>query len=109
MKPSLAVVSSYFNELLRRGIATASVAILCAPIWAQTPDFNGDGVVDFADFFQFADKFGQEVDAANIRFDLNNDDMIGYADLFIFADHFGEETHEPVPVGEVEVIGRIEE
>ena len=50
-------------------------------------DFNGDGVVDFTDFFMFADAFG--VTPAGRRFDLNTDGAVDFGDFFIFADSFG--------------------
>ena len=56
-----------------------------------SPDFNGDGNVNFADFLIFASKFdsrlGQE--RYDARCDLNGDGQIDSADFFIFADNFG--------------------
>ena len=56
-----------------------------------SPDFNGDGNVNFADFLIFAGKFdsrlGQE--RYDARCDLNGDGQIDSADFFIFADNFG--------------------
>jgi hypothetical protein len=52
-------------------------------------DFSGDGVVDFLDFFQFADVFGQQAEGDAVRFDLNNDGAVDLSDFFIFADTFG--------------------
>lgn len=55
--------------------------------------FNDDLVVDFDDFFLFADHFGanrerdEEFDG---RFDLNGDGSVGFDDFFRFADHFGQ-------------------
>ena len=51
---------------------------------AKLGDFNGDGVVDFADFFMFADGFG----LADPAYDLNGDGQINYGDFFLFADAF---------------------
>lgn len=51
-----------------------------------TPDFNGDGVVDFDDFFLFADVFG----TLNDKFDLDRDRLVNFDDFFIFADAFGK-------------------
>ena len=82
---------------------------LCIAAWGQNPDFDGDGVVGFRDFFMFADVFGQEVDDTNRQCDLNQDGYISFPDFFIFADNFGREMGEPVPVGEVEIIGRVED
>jgi len=48
-------------------------------------DFNGDGEVEFADFFLFADGF----DTATEVFDLDSSGWVDFQDLFIFADRFG--------------------
>lgn len=50
-------------------------------------DFNGDGIVDFSDFFQFADYFG----SSNAAYDLNADGVVDFTDFFLFADNFGQE------------------
>ncbi len=56
--------------------------------------FNEDLVVDFEDFFLFADHFGARRDqgpgAFDERFDLDGDGSVGLGDFFIFADHFGQ-------------------
>ena len=59
-----------------------------------TPDFNGDGIVGFADFVQFAAQFGLSQDDAGYeaRYDLDEDGMIGFGDFVIFAKAFGKET-----------------
>ena len=51
------------------------------------PDFDGNGVVDFPDFLQFAGKFGSEQgdDTYEVRFDLDGDGAIGFSDFLIFA------------------------
>ena len=56
-----------------------------------TPDFNGDGIVGFADFVQFAAQFGlRQGDAGyEARYDLDEDGMIGFGDFVIFAKAFG--------------------
>ncbi len=51
-----------------------------------TPDFDGDGVTNFADFFLFADAFG----GTDARFDLDGSGVVDFADFFIFADAFGQ-------------------
>jgi hypothetical protein len=62
--------------------------VVVAP--TDTPaDFSGDGVVDFSDFFQFADVFGLQVEGQDARFDLDGDGMVDFSDFFIFADAFG--------------------
>ena len=58
-----------------------------------TPDFNGDGIVGFADFVQFAAQFGlRQGDAGyEARYDLDEDGMIGFGDFVIFANAFGKD------------------
>ncbi len=50
-----------------------------------TPDFNGDGVTDFSDFFLFAEAFG----GRDPRFDLDGSGSVDFADFFLFAEAFG--------------------
>ncbi|MEW6749971.1 MAG: heparinase II/III family protein [Candidatus Latescibacterota bacterium] len=51
-------------------------------------DFDGSGSVDFADFFLFADAFGQPAAGALRRFDLDGSGSVDFADFFLFADAF---------------------
>lgn len=55
-----------------------------------SPDFNGDGKIDFDDFFLFASAFGQKATGDNAKFDLDGDGVVGFGDFFIFADAFGK-------------------
>ena len=59
-----------------------------------TPDFDGNGVVGFADFMQFAAQFGlsQSDTGYDARYDLDGDGTIGFGDFVIFANAFGKET-----------------
>ena len=50
-----------------------------------TGDFNGDGLVDFADFFMFADQFG----GSDPAYDLDGSGQVDFGDFFLFADAFG--------------------
>lgn len=54
-------------------------------------DFNGNGRVDFDDFFLFAEAFGRRRGEAGFdaRFDLSADGAIDFDDFFIFAERFG--------------------
>ena len=66
--------------------SAVTVTVAAAP---ETPaasgvDFNGDGTVDFADFFEFVDAFG----GSDPRFDLNGDGSVDFADFFEFVDAF---------------------
>ena len=68
--------------------SAVAVTVAAAP---ETPaaagaDFNGDGTVDFADFFEFVDAFG----GSDPRFDLNGDGSVDFADFFEFVDAFGQ-------------------
>jgi len=58
---------------------------------APSPDFNGDGKIDFADFLEFAGVFGKAKGAADYqrRFDLDGDGRIAFNDFLIFALAFG--------------------
>ena len=51
-----------------------------------TPDFDGDGVTDFSDFFLFAEAFG----GTDPRFDLDGSGTVDFADFFLFAESFGQ-------------------
>jgi hypothetical protein len=57
----------------------------------DTGDFDGSGVVDFSDFFLFADHFGGAAGNPNFDslFDMDEDGEIGFSDFFLFADRFG--------------------
>ena len=48
-------------------------------------DFDGDGKVDFTDFFAFADAFG----GSDPMFDLDDSGKVDFSDFFLFADSFG--------------------
>ena len=63
------------------------------PSASLTPDFNGGGRVNFADFLLFAEQFGlRRGDASyDARFDLDGDSTIGFDDFLIFARAFGRE------------------
>ena len=58
---------------------------------APTPDFDGDGMVGFADFVQFANVFGarQGDGKYQARYDLDSDGAIGFSDFVIFTHDFG--------------------
>ncbi len=57
-----------------------------------SPDLNADGQVDFADFVQFARKFGTGRSEADYdpRFDLDGDGEVGFSDFVILANAFGQ-------------------
>jgi hypothetical protein len=51
-------------------------------------DFNKDTVVDFSDFFMFADAFGQSVQGESEKYDLDLSGVVDFSDFFAFADEF---------------------
>lgn len=56
-----------------------------------SPDFNGDKVVDMADFFMFADHFGKSVITdEDKKFDLAPDGKIDFLDYFLLVDAIGK-------------------
>ncbi|GEM_PF-3959647 len=57
-----------------------------APTQPLPADFNGDGGVDFDDFFLFAAAFGSQ----EARFDLSRDGRVNFDDFFLFAEQFGK-------------------
>ena len=56
-----------------------------------TPDFNGDGKVDFGDFVAFGMRFGASRGDTRYeaKYDLDEDGMIGFGDFLIFGQEFG--------------------
>ena len=56
-----------------------------------SPDLDGDGNVNFADFLTFASKFGSRLgqERYDPLCDLNGDGQIDFDDFLIFADSFG--------------------
>ena len=66
---------------------TAQIPVTANTLDATTAstDFNGDGIVNFADFFEFVDAFG----TSDTLFDLNGDGIVNFADFFEFVDAFG--------------------
>ena len=57
---------------------------------SKSADFNGNGRVDFDDFFLFAGAFGQPGTGDNARFDLDNSGTVDFGDFFLFAEAFGK-------------------
>ena len=66
-----------------------------------SPDFDGDGEVGFADFFQFADAFG----GSDPRFDLDASGAVDFADFFLLADYFGQPARSKLLVLARELLG----
>ena len=68
------------------------------------PDFDGDGMVGFADFLAFGDQFGtrQGDGKYEARYDLDGDGKIGFSDFQIFTRSFGEQISSPGDGGSME-------
>jgi hypothetical protein len=66
---------------------SVQVQVSGAGVEVQGPsgDFDGNGVVDFDDFFLFADHFGTQ----DPVYDLNHSGLVDFDDFFLFADQFG--------------------
>ena len=82
-------------------LALLLLTALLRPVSGLRADFDNNGVVDFYDFFLFADYFGQTTDETNRKFDLTDDGRIDLDDFFVFVDNFGAVGEAPVAVTEV--------
>ena len=76
-------------ELLSSGQPTADVLTASEGVTLRITnplpgDINGDGAIDFDDFFLFADDFG----TSSPRSDFNDDGSVDFDDFFLFADFF---------------------
>ena len=62
-----------------------------------SPDFDGSGLVDFADFVLFAGAFGYREGDEKYggKYDLNSDGRVGFDDFEIFAGSFGNTVNRP--------------
>ena len=72
------------------------IGIACTVTWAWNADFNGNGVVDFDDFFLYVDHFGTTSESPNWdpTYSLDGDVDVDFDDFFLFVDQFGQ-TIEP--------------
>ena len=66
-----------------------------------TPDFNGDGVTDLADFYLFAEAFG----GSDPRFDLDGNGSVDLADFYLLAESFGPTARAKLAAMAKELIG----
>ncbi len=57
---------------------------------ALAGDFNGDGTVNFDDFFLFVDYFGQNATGDAAAYDLDGGGSVDFNDFFMFVDNFGK-------------------
>ena len=62
------------------------------PATVATPDFDGNGTVDFADFLQFVSRFGSSPgdEGYDARYDLDGNGTIGFGDFLMFVSQFGK-------------------
>ena len=89
------------GELVRGGqIETMALNIRIALQVSNAPssDFNGDGIVNLADFLLFVSKFGsrQGDGTYETRYDLDINSAIGISDFLIFVSDFGKPVSSPV-------------
>ena len=73
-------------------VISPSLGVALQAAARPSPDFDGSGLVGFADFVLFAGAFGAQIGRSRYvaAFDLNNDGSIGFDDLLIFAESFGD-------------------
>jgi hypothetical protein len=90
MKRDLSLIAVLITSLL-------SLVVISGLTGAQTKssDFDGNGKVDFDDFFLFADAFGSRTPADLSRFDLSNNGVVDIDDFFLFAADFGKAIQRP--------------
>lgn len=80
-------ISNYTSDLILSvsGIAGGGPLV-------KTPDFNGNGTVDFPDFLMFAGAFGKKLGDVGFLelLDLNDSGAIDFPDFLSFAQQFGK-------------------
>lgn len=76
------------NKILFNGLNILIILITIPLIYGKTPDFNGNGIVGFEDFFMFADNFNSGVNSQTEKFDLDDNKNIDIDDFFLFVDCF---------------------
>ena len=87
--PLVFVPYSQYPVTLILSKAASDVIVGAEP--RPNPDFDGDGIVGFPDFLQFAARFGlsRDMEEYDARFDLDGDGSIAFSDFLIFAAAFG--------------------
>ena len=85
------LISAKYNESLLIGSGGSTVVILGTGS-SPSPDFDGDGKVDFQDFIQFASAFGSHNGDTKYdsRFDLDLSNEVEFSDFILFAQAFGK-------------------
>ena len=86
-------------ELSRGGqIASTTIDIRVElTLQVLTPDFNRDGMVNFADFLAFGGQYGarQGDGRYDAKYDLDSDGAIGFGDFLIFGNSYGQDVSTP--------------
>ncbi len=87
-------------DLVRDGPLEAmarSVIVALQAAAPPSPDFDGNGLVAFADFVVFAGVFGygEGDEKYEAKYDLNGDGGVGFDDFVVFARSFGNAINRP--------------
>ena len=75
-----------------KGGVTEQSFVVTATLYSPTPDFNGDGAVDFTDFVLFSSQWGKSIETDldfDRGFDLDQTGDIGFGDFILFAYSYG--------------------
>ena len=88
---ALQLVSAELGRGDRRESITPTDISVTLKLAQPSPDFNGDGKVDFGDFVAFGMHFGASRGDARYeaKYDLDEDGAIGFGDFLIFGREFG--------------------
>lgn len=85
------VYNAATGEKLKGPIGTGLPPNGIAFVTMLAADFDGNGAVDFEDFFAFAAGFGKKQGDAgfNAKYDLSKNGAVDFEDFFAFVDQFG--------------------
>ena len=88
---TLRLVSAEIGRGDQRESLTFSDTAVILRLAQLTPDFNGDGRVDFGDFVALGMHFGASRgdERYDVKYDLDQDGTIGFGDFLIFGQEFG--------------------
>jgi len=75
-----------FLSVCALSLLAPSVSAHVIPHQTKSPDFNGDGFVDFEDFLSFASAFGK----VSAQHDLDSNGTVDFQDFLTFASAFGK-------------------
>ena len=73
-----------------------ALALLIQPLSllsSPSPDFDGDGTVDFSDFLAFVEHFGTSRGDGKYeaKYDLDGDGTVEFSDFLAFVNDFGKD------------------